>query len=144
MTVTTEADLTAAAAELERQAPGYLERVRTATTRLAARPGAQGDPRVALEGLAEVTTIDVDVPTMSQRRSVHVLKVAIRRLLGWYLRYVGGQVTVMGQAVNRLGVTLVERTEQLGDDTVVLQRELRSLGQRVSRLEGEAEPRPPQ
>jgi hypothetical protein len=135
MAATSPTDVEAAAARLEREAPGYLERVRRATMRLAARPGTLGDPRIALDALGEVTTVNVDVPTASRRRPVRVIKVVIRRLLGWYLRYLGDQVTVLGQAVARLGAALVERTEQLGDETAKLQRDVNGLAERVERLE---------
>jgi hypothetical protein len=135
MSVTSPPDLTPAAARLERAAPGYLDRVRQATARLAARPGNSNDPRVALEALGDVATIDVEVPTASTRRSVSLLKRGTRRFLGWYLRYVGGQVTVLGQATTRLGAALVERTEQLGDETAKLQRDIQVISDRLDALE---------
>ena len=135
MAATSPPDVAEAAARLEREAPGYLELVRRVATRLAARPGTLGDPRIALDALGAVTTVDVDVPTASRRRGVRLVKVMIRRLIGWYLRYLGDQVTVLGQATSRLGAALVERTEQLGDETARLQRDVRVLAERVDRLE---------
>jgi len=134
-TGSTEPDLALAAARLERNAPGYLDRVRRATARLAARDGLAGDPRIALESLRDVAVIDVEVPTVSARREVHLVKVMIRRLIGWYLRFVGEQVTVLGQATVRLGATLVERTDQLGDETASLQRDVAAITARVEALE---------
>jgi len=135
VTPPTARDLEPAQERLERNAPGYLERVRRATSRLEARDGVQGDPRIALESLRDVAVIDAEVPTVSSRREVHLLKVVIRRLIGWYLRFLGAQVTVLGQATVRLGTSLVERTEQLGDETAALQRDVAAIEARLEALE---------
>ena len=135
VTPPTAQDLEPAQARLERSAPGYLERVRRATSRLAAREGVLGDPRIALESLRDVAVIDPEVPTVSSRREVRLLKVVIRRLIGWYLRFLGAQVTVLGQATVRLGTSLVERTEQLGDETAGLQRDVAAIQARLEALE---------
>jgi hypothetical protein len=135
VTTPTAADLESAQARLEGRSPGYLERVRRSTSRLAARDGVLGDPRIALESLRDVAVIDTEVPTVSSRREVHLLKVVIRRLIGWYLRFVGAQVSVLGQATVRLGTSLVERTEQLGDETATLQRDVAALRARLDALE---------
>jgi hypothetical protein len=135
VSATTAGDLAAASARLEAIQPGYVERVRRATSRLAARPGALADPRIALDALADVATIDAVVPTGSARRSVRLAKLVIRRLLGWYLRYLGAQVTVLGQATVRLGAALVERTEELGDETAKLQRQVTAMAERLDALE---------
>jgi hypothetical protein len=134
------AALSARAAELEGRldgtAPGYLERVRRATARLAARPvGAGGDPRIALDDVEQAATIDLAVPTASAQRGGSLLKATIARLIGWYVRYVGQQVTVLGQAVTRFGTVMVERTDDLDARTDGLRRDLDGLAARVARLE---------
>ncbi len=137
--------LTDAVGRLEQVAPGYLEQVRRATSRLVARrSGPSGDPRDALAELEEAAAIDVEVPTLARRRAVRLVKVGVRALVGWYMRYVGQQVTALGQSTARLGAALVEASEDLsrrGEDlsrrTDGLATEVEALAARVGRLEGD-------
>lgn len=112
-----------------------LDRIRAATTRLAARELDPGDPRAALALLESHVEIDVEVPTGSRLWGVAFVKRAVKRLVGWYLRYVGHQVTLAGQAMVRLGGTLVDRTESLDRAVTANRRALEDLDARVERLE---------
>jgi hypothetical protein len=125
-------------APLDPDTQAYLERVRRATRRLAARDVASDDGRAALEALADVVVIDVEVPTASARREVRLLKTVIKRLTAWYLRYVGQQITVFGRAVERLGGALMERVEGLEARADQLGSRVEDLAVRVERLEGGA------
>ncbi len=110
---------------LEREAPGYLDRVRRSTDRLGLRPGEPGaGPAAAVRRAA---MIDVEPPA-SGSPPVGALKRVVSRLLGWYLRYLGNQVTVLGRAMADLGDALVERTDDLRGD-------VDRLAERVDRLE---------
>jgi hypothetical protein len=134
-----------AAERLETIAPGYLARVRRAAARLGVRPtssATSGDLDILLEDLADQTQIDAEVPTASRQREVRLLKVAVKRLTGWYLRYLAQQVTALGESVSRLGRELAARSDalevqaQATDATVTaLTAELEGLRRRVEQLE---------
>jgi hypothetical protein len=130
------ADIEAAARAL--RGDDALERIRAATARLAARDVDPADPRATLALLESHVDIDIEVPTGSRLRGVGLLKRALKRLVGWYVRYVGQQVTLLGQAVVRFGNALVEHTESLDRAVAHNQRELDGLAARVDRLERQA------
>lgn len=123
------------AERLERTAPGYLERIRRATAALAVRQGADGDARAALADVEDAATVDIDAPTASARPAGRVAKDMTKRLVGWYVGYVGRQVSVLGHATARLGALLLERTEALEAATDRLGAEVERLAARVERLE---------
>jgi hypothetical protein len=112
----------------------YLDRVRGLTGRLGRRSGDNqlGDALADLEASA---AIDSDILPLSRRRSVRLVKRLVTSLVGWYLRYLAQQTTVLGQATARLGAALVERAERLEDRTGHLQSEVDALRQRVEVLE---------
>jgi hypothetical protein len=112
-----------------------LDRIRTATARLAAREIDPSDPRAALALAENQVDIDLEVPTASRLWGVAFVKRAIKRLVGWYLRYVGHQVTMAGRAMVRLGEALVDRTEALDRAVAANRRAIDDLEARVERLE---------
>ena len=128
-------DPISAAAQLEDLAPGYLAHVRSAAARLAVSDREPSDIRAALLYVGDTATIDVDIPTASRRPEARYLKSAIKRLIGWYLRYVGQQVTAFGQAVTHLGTTVADRTEAVEARTADLESRVADLAGRVDRLE---------
>ncbi|MBV9660404.1 MAG: hypothetical protein JO337_04540 [Acidimicrobiales bacterium] len=135
-------DLGAEEARLEREAPGYLTRVRHATARLGQRAAGPTDTQAALVAVEELAQIDVDVPTGSRYTGARRLKTAVKQLVGWYLRYVGDQISSFGQAVAHLGELLVQRTEQieirttrLEDRSTRLETGLADLADRLQALE---------
>lgn len=126
-----------AAARIEQLAPGYLDQVRQASGRLA-RHGSDFDHvRSLVADVNDAAQIDVEVPTRSRLRAGRVLKTAIKRLVGWYLRYLGDQVAQLGEAVVRLGDAVAERSETIEGRTKRLELDLATLEGRVARLEGE-------
>jgi hypothetical protein len=127
--------LIAAEERLSAVAPGYLFRTRQAARRLGVSDVAGTDARAALAAVDELAVIDLDVPTRSQMRVGRMVKVAVKRLVGWYLGYFGRQVSSLGQAVSHLGAILVDRTEQLEKGTSDLEAEVARLSERVARLE---------
>lgn len=57
--------------------------------------GAMGDDGASvIARLGEVTHIDVDVPTKSSRAMLAPIKLGLRKMQAWYLRYVTNQVNV--------------------------------------------------
>lgn len=123
------------AERLEEVAPGYLERARTAASRLAARAGRAGGLRGSLSEVEALAQVDCDVPTVSRRRSVRLAKVLVKRMVGWCLRYLGDQQSAFAEAVARLGGELVEQVEGLETGSAALRAELRQLAERLARLE---------
>jgi hypothetical protein len=138
-----------AAERLETVAPGYLATVRRAAERLGVRNHTSGDLEGLLEDVADQAHIDVEVPTASRRRSVRLLKISVKHLIRWYLRYLAQQVTVLGESVSRLGRELAARadaiearTEAVGDSVAALADEVDGLRGRVGRLEAAIAPAP--
>jgi hypothetical protein len=125
----------AAETHLATIAPGFLERVRDLAGRLAPRYLDGSDARAALATVEDMAVIDLDVPTASRRPLAPLVKKAIKRLISWYLSYVGRQLSGFGQAVAHLGGILVDRTEQLEGITASLQREVARLADRIAQLE---------
>lgn len=124
-----------AAARLEQEAPGYLEHVRSAAARLAVTDREPSDIRAALLDVEDTATIDIDIPTASRQPAARFVKAAVKRLIGWYLRYVGQQITAFGQAVTRLGTTVADRTEAIEARTAELETQVADLSGRIDRLE---------
>jgi hypothetical protein len=122
-------------ARLAAVAPGYLSRVREAARRLAIRHDDGTDIRAALSAIDYLAVIDLDAPTASRIPFARLVKAAVKRLVAWYLRYFGRQLTAFGQAVANLGGILVERTEHLDEETESLKGDLAALARRVDRLE---------
>jgi hypothetical protein len=113
----------------------YLATVRLATARLGALDLQPDDVHGALLGVEDCARIDLDVPTASRRRAESAVKGSVKRLTGWYLRYLGDQVTLLGLALVRFGTSVALRTDQLEEATGRLSGDLRALTARVDRLE---------
>ena len=130
------ADRLALRDRLETMAPGYLDRVRAGTRRLAHRDGPVVDVTLALADVEDTAVVDLEVPTLSSLRVGRLVKVAIKRLTTWYLRYLAQQISAFGLAVTRLGTLLVARTDRIEETTKDLTRDVERLRARVERLEG--------
>jgi hypothetical protein len=124
-------DLAAEEIRLESVAPGYLLRVRAATDRLSQRASAVA----ALAAVEELSEIDLDAPTTSRYALVQRVKAGVKKLVWWYLRYIGEQTAAFGQAVTHLGQLILDRTERQEDRTAQLERKVAALGERVRTLE---------
>src|SRR5437764_9734216 len=77
---------------------GYLARVRTSAARLAVTQGGGDDVRSAALLLEQQAAIDVEAPVASRALPQRLLKQVVRKLIGWYVRFLGHQVGVLGQA----------------------------------------------
>lgn len=123
---------------LERDAPGYLHKVRRASHELGIGGVGLADLWAVLADLRAVAQVNVEVPTKSRWRLGHVAKAVIRRLVGWYMHYLGAQVNDIGDAMIRFGETMVDRSVELEDRTRRNEADLTSLAGRVRRLEERA------
>lgn len=139
-------DEVAGAAEEARRAPGfphaYVDQVRAATRWLGVGPGRADDVRFAALVLDRQARVDLEPPMAARDLPRRLVKAAIRRAVGWYVRFLGQQVAALGQAAARLGLAVAERTERLGADQAGLSAELAALRARVERLEAGETPAP--
>ena len=129
----------------------YVEKVRQATRRLGATEVAPEDLRQAVQAVRNVSSFDVEVPTTSARREVQLVKVGVKRVALFYMRYLAGQLNAFGLAVVQMGETLASRTERLesGSDDVAarlgaVEARLRRLEATVGRTARDAGPSEPQ
>ena len=135
-------ELSAEAARLVAE-PGfpaaYLARVRTAATRLAVTEGGRDDVRSAALVLEQQAVIDTAVPVASRTPPQRLLKLVIRKLIGWYVRFLGHQVSLMGQAAARFGLVVADRLDRFeaeqGAERAALVAEIDALKARVAELE---------
>jgi hypothetical protein len=142
------AEVAAEARALEDE-PGFprpfVERVRGATAWLGVDAPAPGDVRHAALLLHRQASVDLEPPIVARDPLRRVVKHLVRRLVGWYVRFVGAQVNALGHATARLGLAVAERTEclQAGQaaDRAELQAALESLEARVADLEAELDAR---
>jgi len=118
---------------------GYLARVRTAAARLAVTEGGRGDVRSAALLLEQQAVIDIEVPVASRTLPQRLVKQVVRKLVGWYVRFLGHQVGVLGQATARLGLAVAERLDRLeaeqSAERAVIAAEIAALQARVAELE---------
>lgn len=125
------AEVAAAAADLESE-PRFpttrITRIRAAAARLAASEFRPDDLRHAALLLERQATLDLQVPTASRLPGVSLVKRTLKKMMIWYLRFLGHQISAFGQATARFGVTVSNRVEGL-------EAELEDLKQRVARLE---------
>ena len=117
----------------------YLARVRTAAARLSVTEGGRDDVRSAALLLEQQAVIDADVPVASRTRPQRLLKLVIRKLIGWYVRFLGHQVSLLGQAAARFGLTVADRLDQFeaerGAERAAVVAEIDALKARVAELE---------
>ena len=105
-----------------------IARIRAAAGRLAASEFRPDDLRHAALLLERQATIDLEVPTASRVPGVALVKQSLKKLMIWYLRYLGHQMSSFGQATARFGVTVANRVDEL-------EAEVADLRARVARLE---------
>ena len=117
----------------------YVARVRTATARLAVVEGDRDDVRAAALLLEQQAVIDVEAPVASRTLPQRLVKQLVLKLVGWYVRFVGHQVGVLGQAAARLGLAVAERLERMeaeqGAERAAMAARIAALEARVAELE---------
>lgn len=120
------------AAAVRSRAPDFpserLARIRTAAGRLAPDHAPAGDLRQAALLLERQAVVDLEVPTASAVPGVALVKLVLKKLMIWYLRFLGHQITALGQATSRFGLAVAARVDGVEADVAVLE-------ERVSRLE---------
>jgi hypothetical protein len=112
-----------------------LAKIRKAAERMAASEFSPEDLRSAALLLERQATIDLQVPTASRVPGVSLLKRVIKKLIIWYLHFLGHQITAFGQATARFGVTVANRVDGV-------ESEIADLKERVARLEAALAKRP--
>jgi hypothetical protein len=105
-----------------------IGRIRAAGARLAASEFRPDDLRHAALLLERQATLDLEVPTASRVPGVALVKRSLKKLMIWYLRFLGHQISAFGQATARFGVTVANRVDGV-------EAELAELRERVTRLE---------
>jgi hypothetical protein len=124
---------------------GYVDEVRAATGWLAADPdGADGgsvqpDVRRAALILDRQAAVNLEPPMTAADLPRRLLKKLVRRLVGWYVRFLGQQVAALGHASSRLGLAIAARIERIEADEMAehaaLRAEIAGLAERVAALE---------
>jgi len=134
--VTAEAERLAASADFPAE---YLARVRTAAARLAVTEGDRDDVRSAALLLEQQAVIEVEVPVASRTLPQRLVKQVVRKLIGWYVRFLGHQVGILGQATARFALVVAERLDRLeaaqAAATAAQAAEIAALEARVAELE---------
>jgi len=118
---------------------GYLARVRTAAARLAVTAGDRDDVRSAALLLEQQAVIDVEVPVASRTLPQRLVKQVVRKLVGFYVRFLGHQVGILGQATARFALVVAERLDRLeaaqSAERAAMTAEIAALKARVAELE---------
>jgi polyhydroxyalkanoate synthesis regulator phasin len=135
-------ELVVAARALEAE-PGfptaYAERVRAAVRRLDPLPAGPLSVRQALALVTQEARIDVDAPLRTRRPGARVAKLAVKRVMAWYLQYVASQVSDLGQAMVHLGEAVSARLDGVQADLDALRSsaagDVEELRRRVAALE---------
>jgi len=113
----------------------FLERVRSARSRLGVIELSPGDLSSALSLLEQYVTVDADVPTASNHLALGFGKRLLKRAFAFYARYLGQQVTLLGEAMVQYGTTVGERVDRLDGVLETTRASLDELEARIRRLE---------
>ena len=134
--VAAEVAASAHAAEAEPGFPRpYVEQVRAATGWLGVADPAPDDVRHAALLLHRQAAVVLEPPMAARDPLRRAVKQLVRRLVGWYVRFLAAQVGALGQASARLGLAVATRTERLQAAQATQQAEIDELRERVARLE---------
>lgn len=113
----------------------YVEKARMAARRISSPQASPEDLRQVAQAVREVAGFDVEVPTASQRREWELVKVGVKRLSVWYMRYLAQQLNEFGARVARMGDALALRTERLERGSEELEARIGAAEERLARLE---------
>jgi hypothetical protein len=128
--ITPEA-LAQAQARLEREAPGYLARVRRRAAALA-RPATEREQ--ALRSIAltvETAQVNSNVPNESNHLAGRVMKKAVSVLTRFYFLHLTTQVTEFAESSAWMGQALMEYTAALETEVAALRERVRCLEERL-------------
>jgi hypothetical protein len=122
---------------------GYLARVRTAAARLAVTEGDGDDVRRAALLLEQEAEIDVEPPVAARSLPQRLVKQLVRKFVGWYVRFLGHQVGVLGQATARFALLVAERLDRMEAEQAAereaMAARIAALSARVAELEARSE-----
>jgi len=121
-------ELEGAAAQLERIAPGYLDRIRARVAALAVPRTPQEQVRRSVQLVLDTAQINPNAPLVSDRRSGRFVKRVIGSLTRFYILAITRQVTELGESTSWMGAALY-------DYVAGLEAELADLRERVRCLE---------
>lgn len=118
-----------------------VARILVATGWLSAAEPDSDDVRFAALILQRQAGVDVEPPLGARSWPQRLAKRVVRRLVGWYVRFLAQQISALGQAAARLGLAVVRRTEaleaQAAADRASVERRLEDLSDRLARLEAD-------
>ena len=118
----------------------YVARARAAAARLSVTEGVQDDVRSAALLLEQQALIEVDVPVASRALPQRLVKQVVRKLIGWYMRFLGHQVGILGQGTARFALLVAERLDRIeaaqSAEREAMAAEIAALEARVAELEG--------
>lgn len=106
---------------------GRIDRIRAAAGRLAASEFRPDDLRHGALLLERQATVDLEVPTASRVPGVSIVKRVIKKVMIWYLRFLGHQISAFGQATARFGVTVANRVDALDAEVADLKARVEAL-----------------
>lgn len=117
----------------------FVSRVRAAAGRLAVTEGGGDDVRSAALLLEQQAVIDIEAPVVSRTLPQRLVKQMVRKLVGWYVRFLGHQVGILGQATGRFALVVAERLDRLeaaqSAERAALSDRIVALEARVAELE---------
>jgi hypothetical protein len=113
----------------------YVEKARMAARRISSAQANPEDLRQVAQAVRDVAAFDVEVPTASQHREWELVKVGVKRLSVWYMRYLAQQLNEFGARVARMGDALAARTEKLERGSEELEARIGAAEERLARLE---------
>ncbi len=113
--------------------------MRTAAARIAVAEGGQDDVRSAALLLEQQAVIDVEAPVASRALPQRLVKLLVRKLVGWYVRFLGHQVGILGQATARFALIVAERLDRIeaaqAAEQAATAAQIAALQARVAELE---------
>ncbi|MHB8505307.1 MAG: hypothetical protein ACYDEN_06245 [Acidimicrobiales bacterium] len=124
-----------AEARLEEVAPGYLEKVREAAAALGVEGRRGAGVAAEVAAVREAAALDLEAPTASSSAPGTLLKLSVKRLTTWYLRYLAVQVAGFASAVAALSEALLVRLDELDAADANVARDLAALDARVAGVE---------
>ena len=137
-------EIVAEAGELE-ATPGFprdtVARIRVATGWLSAAQPESDDVRFAALLLQRQAGVDLEPPLGARAWPQRLVKQVVRRLVGWYVRFLAQQISALGQSTARLGLAVAQRSEALqaraDADRAAVDGRLDELSARLARLEAQ-------
>ncbi|MDQ3108030.1 MAG: hypothetical protein M3Q68_09535 [Actinomycetota bacterium] len=108
-----------------------VQRIRAAALGFAAGDYRPHDLRHSALLLERQATIDLQVPTASRVPGLTFVKRVIKKLMMWYLRFLGHQISAFGLATARFGVTVANRMDTVDAEVAELQARVGALEARL-------------